>query len=93
MHLDCVFLRQISITVVRHFGMEGQVRVFYTTTPGGASSEPDANQDFQATSGWLTFASNEVEKLISVKILDDAIAEPPETFYVNLTQVELQYPL
>ena len=90
---DLFFLYQVSITVMRHFGLEGQVRVFYTTTPGTASSEPDANQDFKATSGWLTFATNQAEKLISVKVMDDATAEPPETFFVNLTRVELQYPL
>ena len=88
-----LLLHQVSLIVKRKFGVEGQVRVFYTTTPATASSELDATQDFVATSGWLTFASDQTEKLISVQIVDDSMAEPPETFYVNLTQVELQYPV
>ena len=77
----------------RNYGSVGSVRVFFTTSPGSATASPDAGEDFVSAAGWVSFSSRETEKRVAVTIIDDSRAERPETFYVNLTRVELLYPL
>ena len=57
------------------------VTVDYSTTSGSAV----AGNDFQATSGTITFAPGQVTRTILVPIIDDATAEVTETFTVTLT--------
>jgi hypothetical protein len=57
------------------------VTVDYDTADGTAM----AGQDYEATSGTLTFASGEMAQAIEVAILDDIIPEPTERFFVNLS--------
>jgi chitinase len=44
-----------------------------------------AGSDYQAASGTLTFAPGEMEKTITVPVKGDRLAEPSETFVVNLS--------
>lgn len=64
------------IPIVRTEGSEGTVSVDYSINNGTAI----AGDDFTATSGTLTFASEETRKEIVVPILDDTIPETDETF-------------
>jgi hypothetical protein len=56
--------------------------VAFATADGTATL---ANNDYQATSGTLTFAAGETSKTITVKIVGDTTVEANETFTVNLT--------
>ena len=57
------------------------VTVSYATADGTATSPAD----YTASSGSLTFAPNETSKTIAVPVVGDALAEPDETFSVNLS--------
>ncbi|PZW49086.1 Calx-beta domain-containing protein [Humitalea rosea] len=56
-----------------------QTSVRYSWDYGTAGS-----QDFQGFSGTITFAPGETSKTILVSVLDDALAEMPETFHITL---------
>jgi peptide/nickel transport system substrate-binding protein len=60
--------------------MDDSVTIDYATADGTAH----AAGDYVATSGTLTFAPNERVKNVDVTINSDGVAEPDETFYVNL---------
>ena len=55
--------------------------VGYATANGTAS----APSDYTATSGRLNFNVGETVKTITVQVLGDTVAEPDETFFVNLS--------
>lgn len=57
------------------------VTVTYATT----DSDATAGSDYVAGSGTLTFAPGETSKTITVQVIGDRLAEPNETFAVNLT--------
>jgi hypothetical protein len=57
------------------------VTVAYATANGTAS----AGSDYMAASGTLTFAPGSTSQPLPVQVLGDLIAEPDETFFVNLT--------
>ena len=59
---------------------EQVVTVDYTTTDGTAV----ADEDYSATSGTLRFTPGDTSKTIRVPVLEDATAEPVETFTVVL---------
>jgi hypothetical protein len=59
------------------------VTVAYATGDGTAAA-PD---DYAARSGTLVFLAGETSKTISVALVDDALAEPDETFTVTLSSV------
>ncbi len=59
----------------------GYVTVNYATADGTAT----AGEDYTATSGTLTFAPWEVEKKVSVAIIDDAVEDSGETFTLVLS--------
>ena len=60
---------------------EQVVTVDYTTVDGTAI----ADEDYTATSGTLRFAPGDTSKTIRVPVLEDATAEPVETFTVVLS--------
>ncbi|HET9314478.1 MAG TPA: Calx-beta domain-containing protein, partial [Vicinamibacteria bacterium] len=57
------------------------VTVSWATANGTAT----AGLDYTAGSGTLTFAPGATVQPIDVTLLPDALAEPPETFFINLT--------
>ncbi|CAH1797156.1 unnamed protein product [Owenia fusiformis] len=77
---------QVSVTVERGAGLVGQVRVAFSTVDG----EAEAGQDFDGSSGSITFDQGQQRQSIIISILDDDKPEGPEHFYVNLTSAELQ---
>jgi hypothetical protein len=62
-----------------------EMRVDYATVAGTAT----AGQDFTATSGTLVFSPGEVEKTVSVPLLNDALVESNEAFTLQLTNARL----
>jgi hypothetical protein len=61
------------------------VTVNYATANGTARGGNGRNSDYSNRSGTLTFLPGETSKTISVPIRNDAVAEPNETFFVNLS--------
>ncbi len=59
------------------------VRVTYLTSDGTAS----AGQDYQQTSGTVTFPAGTTGQSVNVPVIGDALDEPNETFYLNLGSV------
>ena len=90
---------RISITpsVSRSEGNTGQAPLAFAVTLSSAYDAPvtvawgtadktaTAGGDYQAASGTLTFAPGETSKTISVLVNGDRLAEPNETFVVNLS--------
>ena len=78
-------------------GNTGSVNAIFTVTLSTASSRPvtvhyatadgtaSAGNDFTAASGDVTFAPGQTSKTISVAVRGDRLAEPTETFVVNLS--------
>ncbi|QDT27727.1 Calx-beta domain protein [Gimesia panareensis] len=58
--------------------------VDYATSDGSA----DAGLDYQATSGTLYFASNQISKTIQIPIIDDLLVETYEYFKVTLSNLQ-----
>ena len=72
----------VRVTVSRTGGAEGAASVSYATSNGTAT----AGSDYTAASGTLTWADQDsAQKYVDVAILDDAVYEGNETFYVNLS--------
>jgi hypothetical protein len=73
--------REAGFIVNLSFASAEPVTVAYATVDGSAT----AGSDYQATSGTLTFAPGETINLITVPLKGDRLAEPNETFFVNLS--------
>ncbi|OQW92688.1 MAG: hypothetical protein BWK78_00930 [Thiotrichaceae bacterium IS1] len=72
----------VVIKVGRTGGRDGALSVNYTTTDSSAV----AGKDYVTTSGILTWGSGEEgEQEISVKLLNDELPEPTETFSLTLS--------
>jgi hypothetical protein len=69
------------ITVLRTGGTSGPLSIQYATGSGTAT----AGQDYQATSGTLTFADGEVTRTFSIPILTDSIDEGLESTTITLS--------
>ena len=69
-----------TITVRRIFEAEGNVAVSFFTSNGTAT----AGLDFTAVSNTLNFSLSETSKTIAIPILNDAVAEAPETIVLYL---------
>jgi hypothetical protein len=70
----------VKVTVSRTAG-PGPVTVDYGVI-GGDASEPD---DFGPVAGTLTYAANELSKILTIPIVDDAEGEGEETFVLGLS--------
>ena len=57
------------------------VTVNYTTVDGSA----EAGEDYERTSGTLTFAAGETEKYVQVTVIDDEVEDSGETFRLVLS--------
>lgn len=78
----------LTVTVVATWPPSKPTTVKYATSNGTAKS----GSDYQSSSGTLTFAVGETSKTFTVKILNDAVAEEPETLKVKLSEAELATP-
>ena len=70
-----------KIEVVRKGGSDGEVTVYFQTLEGTA----EAGEDYEETSGTLTFESGELSKYIEVPIIDDAIPEQDKFFRIRIS--------
>eukprot|EP00928_Gymnodinium_smaydae_P021401 TRINITY_DN18348_c0_g1_i1.p1 TRINITY_DN18348_c0_g1~~TRINITY_DN18348_c0_g1_i1.p1 ORF type:complete len:848 (+),score=142.79 TRINITY_DN18348_c0_g1_i1:91-2634(+) len=70
----------VVLSVVRENCLDQTVLVDYKTRDGTAV----AGSDYEESSGTLEFLAGEVQKTISIKIIDDATYEEDEEFYVDL---------
>jgi Calx-beta domain len=73
--------RAATFTITLSAASTQPVTVAYATANGTAT----AGSDYQAASGALTFAPGETSKTITVLVNGDRLAEPNETFFVNLS--------
>lgn len=80
------------MNVIRKFGSSGQVRVYYMTSPGNATSTPEPNADYVASSGWLTYNEGLTQQTVTIQIYNNNIPQGPVEFYLNLTKLELISP-
>ncbi|XP_030832667.1 adhesion G-protein coupled receptor V1 isoform X3 [Strongylocentrotus purpuratus] len=78
----------VSIPIVRNAGIFGTVQVSYTTTPYSAQE----GADFAPSTGALTFSEGVDSLDVTLAILQDAIPEGPEAFWLNITAVRLLAP-
>src|SRR5262245_15963232 len=74
-------LTAFAFTVSLSVAYDVPVTVDYATADGTAT----AGSDYQAASETLTFAPGETSKTITVLVNGDRVAEPNETFLVNLS--------
>ena len=72
----------VTLTIRKDGAASSPVSVHYATSDGFSATAPN---DYTATSGDVTFAPNETSKQITVPIVDDAVFEENETFYVTLS--------
>lgn len=72
----------VQIKILRSSGYTGDASVKYETKDGTAV----ANHDFVPASGTLTFSHGEVEKLVTIKIIDDDVYEADETFSLKILE-------
>lgn len=73
----------LTVTANRFGDPATTITVNYTTSDGTAT----AGSDYVATSGTVTFGPGETQKTFPVTILDDALIENAENFFVTLTGV------
>lgn len=76
---------QVNVTVNRFRGALGGVWMTYQSSGNTALS----GVDFAESSGRLLFAPGQTSQQITLHILDDSLAEGPEMFFLNITEVEL----
>ncbi len=73
--------KTVSIALHRKGATHGTVRVAYSTASGSALP----GHDFQTQSGVLEFPDGDAtEKLITLSILDDALVEEEEVFFIHV---------
>jgi methionine-rich copper-binding protein CopC len=68
-------------TVTLSTPSQQQVKVNFATADGTAV----AGSDYQPTNGQLIFKQGQTTKTITVLVIGDAVGEPDETFFVNLS--------
>ena len=76
-----------SVTVSLDHYLGSILTVDYTTTDTPTAISP---QDYQATSGTVTFQPFEVTKTIQVDIVDDQLYELDKAFYVELSNLQTE---
>lgn len=77
----------VTIYVQRLYGFRtNRTQLYYKTWPGSALP----GEDFTPVhDGQLLFEGRQTSAAINISILDDLLMEPNETFYVNLTDVQI----
>src|SRR5687767_5213419 len=76
----------VTLTVIRSGEASGAITVKYATAdfPAGPSTAT-GSQDYATSAGTLTFDPSETMKQFTVPILEDAVFEGTETFFVTLS--------
>jgi Calx-beta domain len=82
---------QVRIPVFRAGAAAGSTTVSYSITPGGTN--PAQGADYVAASpGPVSFGSGERVKTIDFSLVNDDVAEPPETLTISLNGAEVVAP-
>lgn len=76
----------VTLTVSLDRAVDTEISVDYVTSDQTAH----VSEDYDFTSGTLTFAAGETSKTITVPIVDSDLLENAETFFVNLTNLQAQ---
>ena len=79
-------LTAFAFTVSLSAAYDVPVTVAYATANGTAT----AGSDYRAATGTLTIPAGQTSGTITVQVIGDRLAEPNETFVVNLEQPELR---
>jgi len=88
----CLTLK-VDFDVVRYHGSSGEVRVHYTTSPGTAQPVTDPRALYVPASGWLVYSDGGLgRQTVSVLLRDNGLLEGPQSFFVNITRLELVDP-
>ncbi|MEQ2283323.1 hypothetical protein AMECASPLE_010101, partial [Ameca splendens] len=84
-------IQTITLYVQKLYGYRSNTTYLSYTTSGGSAA---AGEDFLSVSaGRLVFGSpQQTNASFSLSIIDDAMSEPDEYFYVNLTHIEVLTP-
>lgn len=77
---------KFQVNVWRHGNLEGTVKVKVESIDGSA----EVGKDYVAVNEILTFEPNELDKQVTVEIVDDKQWEPTEEFFLKLTIVETE---
>jgi hypothetical protein len=75
------FSGTLKIKIARTGDIWIQQSVNYATSSGSAT----AGSDFVTASGTFTFAAGEIEKEVSISLINDGLVEPDETFEIKLS--------
>jgi Calx-beta domain-containing protein/putative Ig domain-containing protein len=75
----------IDLSVIRVNGVFGEINANVASDNGTAT----ANEDYQEFSQNLVFTDGEILKTITIELLDDAIYEGDENFYLSLTSAQM----
>ncbi|WP_181537162.1 Calx-beta domain-containing protein, partial [[Anoxybacillus] calidus] len=71
----------VSVTVMRNNGIDGEFNVDYSIV----EKEAKSGEDFIPVTGTITFLPGEKFKTLTVPIIDDGITEEKEGFIINLS--------
>ena len=77
----------LDFTVTLSQPISEMVMVYYRTSDGTAM----AGSDYRATSGWLYYSHGQTEKTVSVRVLDDELAEGSETLTMTVLNMSPEY--
>ncbi|XP_048257204.1 adhesion G-protein coupled receptor V1-like isoform X2 [Haliotis rufescens] len=82
----------LQLKIIREQGTEGSIRVFFVTSTATGLA-PDnravAGVDYVSRQGSVTMAGGIREAEVAITVKQDNLPEPDESFYVNITSVEL----
>lgn len=73
-----------TVTVSLDLPVDGTVTLDYATADGTAI----CGEDYQATSGTLTFNPNQLTQTITIPIIDTNLVEDSETFLIDLSNIQ-----
>jgi len=83
----------VDFDILRYHGSSGEVRVHYTTSRGTAPPAPELQALYVPVSGWLVYHDGGLgRQTVSVTLQDNGLLEGPQTFFVNVTRLELIEP-
>ena len=72
-----------TIDSIASFG-EDPARNLFIVDLGGEIFQVTSGADYDPASGQLTFSPGQLTKTVTVKVIGDRLAEPSESFVVNL---------
>ncbi|XP_034025926.1 adhesion G-protein coupled receptor V1 isoform X1 [Thalassophryne amazonica] len=100
-HLDSQFVLtqephrvpvNVTLSIVREQGSSGEVAIRYKTKPAlsqPSSNQASAGQDYTAKDDTIIMIDGATVALVAVTVLPDDVPELAESFWVNITSVEL----